>query len=157
MEPFRAVIPSRRRNPWWTIAFPVLSIVMLLMSFAGLLPAGHALANAVAILLLGGTVFAAVHHAEVVAVRVGEPFGSIILAVAVTIIEVGLIVALMLSAPDGGPAIARDTVYSAVMIVLTGLIGLCLVLGGQKHFEQQIRVRGTSSYLAVLGTLAELR
>ena len=80
--------------------------------------------------------------------------GSIILAVAVTVIEVGLIVALMLASPDGGPAIARDTVYSAVMIVLTGLIGLCLVLGSHRHFEQTIRVRGTSSYLAVLGTLA---
>ena len=90
------------------------------------------------------------------AARVGEPFGSIILAVAVTVIEVGLIVALMLAAPDGGPTIARDTVYSAVMIVLTGIIGLCLVMGGRKHFEQKLRVPGTSSYLAVLGTLATI-
>jgi Ca2+:H+ antiporter len=67
---------------------------------------------------------------------------------------VGLIVALMLAADDGGPTIARDTVYSAVMLVLTGLIGLSLVLGGHKHYEQTIKVTGTSSYLAVLGTLA---
>ena len=86
--------------------------------------------------------------------RVGEPFGSIILAVSVTVIEVGLIAALMLAADDGGPTIARDTVYSAVMLVLTGLIGLSLVLGGHKHYEQTIKVAGTSSYLAVLGTLA---
>jgi len=105
---------------------------------------------------LCGTVFAAVHHAELVGNRVGEPFGSIILAVSVTIIEVGLIVALMLAAANGGPTIARDTVYSAVMLVLTGLIGLCLVLGGHKHYEQTIRVAGTSSYLAVLGTLATI-
>jgi Ca2+:H+ antiporter len=85
---------------------------------------------------------------------VGEPFGSIILAISVTVIEVGLIVALMLAADDGGPTIARDTVYSAVMLVLTGLIGLSLVLGGHKHYEQTIKVTGTSSYLAVLGTLA---
>ena len=62
----------------------------------------------------------------------------------------------MLAADNGGPTIARDTVYSAVMLVLTGLIGLCLVLGGHKHFEQKIRVSGTSSYLAVLGTLATI-
>jgi Ca2+:H+ antiporter len=101
-----------------------------------------------------GAVFSAVHHAEVVGSRVGEPFGSIILAISVTVIEVGLIVALMLAADDGGPTIARDTVYSAVMLVLTGLIGLSLVLGGHKHYEQTIKVTGTSSYLAVLGTLA---
>ena len=143
-------------NPWWTIAFPLLSAGLVLVYFAGLLPGGSGVVIALEILLLCGTVFAAVHHAEVVGARVGEPFGSIILAVAVTIIEVGLIVALMLAAADGGPTIARDTVYSAVMLVLTGLIGLCLVLGGHKHFEQKIRVSGTSSYLSVLGTLAAI-
>ncbi len=143
-------------NPWWTITFPVLAIAALAVVYASVIPSGHLGVQAAALVLLCGTVFAAVHHAEIVAARVGEPFGSIILAVAVTVIEVGLIVALMLASPDGGPAIARDTVYSAVMIVLTGLIGLCLVLGGQKHFEQTVRVRGTSSYLAVLGTLATI-
>ncbi len=143
-------------SPWWTVIFPTLAMLMLLLVFGGIVPQDNLAVHGVALLLLGGTVFAAVHHAEVIATRVGEPYGSIILAIAVTVIEVGLIVALMLSAPDGGPTIARDTVYSAVMIVLTGLIGLCLVLGGHKHFEQAIRVRGTSSYLAVLGTLAAM-
>jgi Ca2+:H+ antiporter len=129
---------------------------MLAVVFGGLVPYAHPAVQTVALVLLCGTVFSAVHHAEIVAARVGEPFGSIILAVAVTVIEVGLIVTLMLTSPDGGPAIARDTVYAAVMIVLTGLIGLCLVLGGKKHFEQTVRVRGTSSYLAVLGTLATI-
>jgi Ca2+:H+ antiporter len=143
-------------NPWWTVAFPILSALMLAASFAGFVSAGHWAVLAIATVLLCGAVFSSVHHAEIIAAKAGEPFGSIILAVAVTVIEVGLIVALMLAANDGGPSIARDTVYSAVMIVLTGLIGICLVLGGQKHFEQTIRIPGTSSYLAVLGTLATI-
>lgn len=141
-------------NPWWTIVFPIVGLLLLAASAFGAAPATNPLVAGLAVVMLCGTVFAAVHHAEIVAVRVGEPMGSIVLAVAVTIIEVGLILALMLSATDGGPAIARDTVYSAVMIVLTGLIGACLVFGGHRHFEQTIRIQGTSSYLAVLGTLA---
>ncbi|MCA3561999.1 MAG: ionic transporter y4hA [Aestuariivirga sp.] len=141
-------------NPWWTIAFPLLAAALVIAYFAGLVPKDQPLFFALEAFILLGAVFAAVHHAEVVGNRVGEPFGSIILAVSVTIIEVGLIVALMLAADDGGPTIARDTVYSAVMLVLTGLIGLCLVAGGHKHYEQTIKVTGTSSYLAVLGTLA---
>ena len=141
-------------NPRWTMVFPVLAAALVLAYFAGLLPHDNALLFAVEGVFLLGAVFSAVHHAEVVGNRVGEPFGSIILAVSVTVIEVGLIVALMLAADDGGPTIARDTVYSAVMLVLTGLIGLSLGLGGHKHYEQTIKVAGTSSYLAVLGTLA---
>jgi Ca2+:H+ antiporter len=129
---------------------------LLAAYFLGISPSGNNIFYSAVAFLLCGAVFASVHHAEVVAAKVGEPFGSIILAAAVTVIEVGLIVALMLAAPDGGPTIARDTVYSAVMIVLTGLIGLCLVMGGRKHFEQKLRVQGTSSYLAVLGTLATI-
>ncbi len=140
-------------NPWWTMAFPLLAAALVIAYFAGLVPKDQPLVFALEALILLGAVFSAVHHAEVVGNRVGEPFGSIILAVAVTIIEVGLIVALMLAADDGGPTIARDTVYSAVMLVLTGLVGLCLVVGGHKHYEQTIKVSGTSSYLAVLGTL----
>ena len=140
-------------NPWWTMAFPLLAAALVVAYFAGLVPKDQPLFFAIEALILLGAVFSAVHHAEVVGNRVGEPFGSIILAISVTIIEVGLIVALMLAADDGGPTIARDTVYSAVMLVLTGLIGICLVVGGHKHFEQTIKVTGTSSYLAVLGTL----
>ena len=141
-------------NPWWTIAFPLLSAALVVLYFGGLLQKGSVFLLMAEVVFLCGAVFAAVHHAEVVGARVGEPFGSIILAVAVTVIEVGLIVSLMLASDNGGPTIARDTVYSAVMLVLTGLIGLCLVLGGHKHYEQKIRVAGTSSYLSVLGTLA---
>lgn len=143
-------------NPWWTIIVPLAAAALIVLYFGGFLPKQGFLRIAVEAVMLCGAVFAAVHHAEVVSARVGEPFGSIILAVSVTIIEVGLIVALMLAADDGGPTIARDTVYSAVMLVLTGLIGLCLIMGGHKHYEQKIRVSGTSSYLAVLGTLAAI-
>lgn len=142
-------------NPWWTLVFPLAAAALVAVYFSGLLPK-HPISTVLEVVLLCGAVFSAVHHAEVVGARVGEPFGSIILAVSVTIIEVGLIVALMLAADNGGPTIARDTVYAAVMLVLTGLIGLCLVLGGHKHFEQKIRVSGTSSYLSVLGTLAAI-
>lgn len=135
---------------------PVLSAGLVLLYFGGLLPKSSVVVLVVEVVLLCGAVFAAVHHAEVVSARVGEPFGSLILALSVTIIEVGLIVALMLAADDGGPTIARDTVYAAVMLVLTGLIGICLVLGGHRHYEQKIRVSGTSSYLAVLGTLVAI-
>jgi len=142
-------------NPWWSIVCPLLAATLVLIYFLGAL-SSHPLAVALEVGFLAVAVFSAVHHAELVGARVGEPFGSIILAIAVTVIEVGLIAALMLAAKNGGPTIARDTVYSAVMLVLTGLIGLCLVLGGHKHYEQKIRVSGTSSYLAVLSTLATI-
>ncbi len=147
---------SQPTNPRWAIIFPILSVILIAIYFSGMLPKGSLFVLIAEIVILCGTIFAGVHHAEIVAARVGEPFGSIILAVAVTIIEVGLIVMLMLSSEDGGPAIARDTVYSAVMLVLTGILGFVLLLGGRKHYEQTHQVSGTSSYLAVLGTLAAL-
>ena len=101
-------------------------------------------------------VLAAVHHAEVVALRVGEPFGTLILAVAVTVIEAGLIVSLMLAGGPTAAVVARDAVYSAVMIACTGIVGLCLVVGGLRHHELQYRVEGTSPALAVLAALATL-
>jgi Ca2+:H+ antiporter len=143
-------------NPIWTVAVPIFSGLLVVLYFGGLLPRDYNAVRAAEIFLLCGAVFAAVHHAEVVSARVGEPFGSLILALAVTIIEVGLIVTLMLADEYGGATVARDTVYAAVMLVLTGLIGLCLVAGGHRHYEQKIRVSGTSSYLAVLGTLVSI-
>jgi Ca2+:H+ antiporter len=142
-------------TPLWAWLAPIGAALLLAAKFGALV-----LADAVPILLLAAfllfaTVFAAVHHAEVVAVRVGEPFGSILLAVAVTIIEVALIVSVMLSAA-GSDAVARDTVYSAVMIVLNGVVGLCLLLGGARHHEQSFQVQGASAALGVLGVLATI-
>jgi Ca2+:H+ antiporter len=142
--------------PAWTWAVPILASALLALKFAHLVPSDAAPVLVLAGLLLGGSVFAAVHHAEVLALRLGEPLGSILLAVAVTVIEVGLIVSIMLSGAEGGDRVARDTVFAAVMIVLNGVVGLCLVLGAGKHFEQTFQLQGASSALAVLGTLATL-
>lgn len=147
---------SHPTNPRWAIIFPILSVILIAVYFSGMLPKSSLLLLAVEVIILCGTIFAGVHHAEIVAARIGEPFGAILLAVAVTIIEVGLIAMLMLTSDDGGPTIARDTVYSAVMLVLTGMLGIVLLLGGRKHYEQVHQVTGTSAYLAVLGTLSAL-
>jgi Ca2+:H+ antiporter len=137
-------------------AAPVLASALLALKFAHVVSSDAMLVLILAGILLGATVFAAAHHAEVLALRLGEPFGSILLAVAVTVIEVALIVSIMLSGAEGSVQVARDTVFAAVMIVLNGIVGLCLVMGGRKHFEQTFQLQGASSALAVLGTLAAL-
>ena len=142
--------------PWWSWAAPVAAAALLAAKLSGLVPASGAIILLPAAVLLGGAVFAAVHHAEVIALRVGEPFGSIVLAAAVTVIEVALIVSIMLSAPDGAPTTARDTVFAAIMIVLNGIVGLCLLAGGIRHHEQGFRAPGATGALGVLGTLATL-
>jgi Ca2+:H+ antiporter len=141
-------------TPIWGWAAPASASLLLVLKFSGIVPSDAGLVLILAGLLLGGAVFAAVHHAEVLALRLGEPFGSILLAIAVTVIEVALIASIMLSGSVGSDAVARDTVFSAVMIVLNGVIGLCLVLGAQRHHEQSFQLQGASAALAVLGTLA---
>lgn len=106
--------------------------------------------------VLFGTVFAAVHHAEIIAQRTGEPYGTLVLTSAVTIIEVALIASVMLGDPDGSPTLARDTVFAVVMTVCNGLAGLCILVGCLRHREQSFRVQGASAYLAVLMVLATL-
>jgi Ca2+:H+ antiporter len=110
----------------------------------------------VAVVFLGAAVFAAVHHAEVIAHRVGEPFGTLVLAVAVTVIEVALIVSVMLTGGPEKAALARDTVFAAIMIVCNGIVGLCLLVGGIRHREQGFQIQGASAALAVLAPLAVL-
>ena len=144
------------KMPWWAWAFPVLAAALLAAITLGAADAGTAPVLVVAAALLGGTVFAAVHHAEVVAARVGEPFGSLVLAVAVTVIEVALILSLILSGGPEKAALARDTVFAAVMIVCNGIVGLCLLAGGARHGEQDFQVHGAATALAVLATLATL-
>ena len=142
--------------PWWAWAFPALASVLLAATGLGVADAGATPVLILDVVLLAGTVFAAVHHAEVVAARVGEPFGSLVLAVAVTVIEVALIVSLILSGGPDKAALARDTVFAAVMIVCNGIVGLCLLVGGARHHEQGFQVRGAAAALAVLATLAAL-
>jgi Ca2+:H+ antiporter len=143
------------RVPAWCWIAPTgaLALVIALLT-GGLADSGVVLVVAAALLL--GTVFAAVHHAEILALRLGEPLGSIVLALAVTIIEVALIVSLMLSGKAGAETLARDTVYATVMIVLTGIVGLCLLLGGVRHHEQTFRLDAATSALCVLGTITVL-
>lgn len=140
--------------PIWSSALPIAAAILLGLKCAGILDASSVVVLILSAILLGGTVFAAVHHAEVLALRMGEPFGSILLALSVTIIEVALIVSIILSELPGSETVARDTVFSAVMIVLNGIVGLCLVMGGRLHREQVFRIDAASPTLAVLGTLA---
>ena len=102
-----------------------------------------------------GVVFACVHHADVIAHRTGEPYGTLVLTIAVTVIEVALILSIML-AGEGRPTLARETVFAVIMIVCNGVVGLCLVLGGLRYGEQGFRLPGTSAYLVVLMPLATL-
>jgi Ca2+:H+ antiporter len=139
--------------PHWSIGVPFAAIATLPFVWDRTL--GWALIAFVALALIAA-VLAAVHHAEVVALRVGEPFGTLILAAAVTVIEVGLIVSVMLAGGATASIVARDAVYSAVMIACTGIIGLCLLVGGLRHHELEYRVEGTSPALAVLAALGTL-
>jgi Ca2+:H+ antiporter len=101
-----------------------------------------------------GAVLAAVHHAEVVAHKTGEPFGTLILALCITIIETTLIVSLMLAGNEGSEVIARDAVFATIMIIMNGVIGMCIFIGGLSHYEMTFRNEGTNSMLAVLSALA---
>jgi len=107
-------------------------------------------------ILLIAAVINAVHQAEVIAHKTGEPLGTLVLAVSVTIIEVALIVSIMLSAGANGALIARDSVFAAIMIVMNGVIGASIFLGGLRHRVLLFRVEGTNSSLAVLIALAVL-
>lgn len=138
--------------PIWSIAFPALGMIGVVAPLKSLGAAG----SLVAIVALIGCVIAAVHHAEVVAHRVGEPFGTLLLAVAVTVIEVSLIVSLMLSGGGDASSLARDTVFAAMMIILNGIIGLCLLAGGLRHHEQRFTLRGVSAALCTLAAMGVL-
>ncbi len=127
---------------------PVLGFVAAIASFA--LPLG---AWFVALILIGAIV-AAVHHAEVIAHRVGEPFGTLILALSVTVIEVGLILTLMQAEPEKAQTLARDTVFAAVMVILNLLMGLCLLSGATRHHEQRFQRTGIGAALATLTVLS---
>jgi Ca2+:H+ antiporter len=144
------------RSAW---IFPVLALAL----FAAVTAAGYDFAPsaagwlfaAVLLVILFGTVFAAVHHADVIAERIGEPFGTLLLTLAVTIIEVALIATIMLG-DKPVPALARDTVFAVVMIVCNGLVGLCIFIGGLRYREQDVQVSGANLYLGVLFVLATI-
>ena len=116
----------------WTNLIPILAWILY---FSGSIES-IGLLKIAATLLLIFTVMAAVHHSEIVAHRVGEPYGTIILAIAITVIEVSIIISLMLSGGEKTLTLARDTVYSATMLILNGIVGSCLLIGGLKHHIQ---------------------
>lgn len=138
--------------PAWTILSPLLGAIALIFS----LDTTSVFSTIVLAAILIAAVLSAVHHAEVVAHKVGEPFGTLLLAVAVTVIEVSLIVSLMLAAGDGAPMLARDTVFAAIMIILTGIIGICLLAGGMRYREQIFGKHGVSAALVTLTAISVL-
>jgi Ca2+:H+ antiporter len=144
------------RSAW---VFPALA-VLLFAAATGLglsftpSPGGLAFA-AVLLAILFGTVFAAVHHAETIAGRIGEPYGTLLLTLAVTVIEVALISTIMLG-EKAVPTLARDTVFAVVMIVCNGLVGICILTGGLRYREQEFQVTGSNLYLSVLFVLATI-
>jgi Ca2+:H+ antiporter len=139
--------------PRWTTALPAVAVLVLAAAWGSKPPA---LVLIVIGALLAGAVLAAVHHAEVVAHRVGEPFGSLVLAVAVTVIEVALIVTLMVSGGSETSTLARDTVFAAVMITCNGIVGLALLVAALERHVASFNAEGTASALATVLTLATL-
>ncbi|NEC88090.1 calcium:proton antiporter [Streptomyces sp. SID12501] len=137
----------------WTAVVPVAAVVLLVFTWGRDLPG---VVVALVTLVLAGAVLAAVHHAEVIAHRVGEPFGSLVLAVAVTIIEVALIVTLMADGGDKSSTLARDTVFAAVMITCNGIVGLSLLTASIRHGTAVFNPEGTGAALATVATLATL-
>ncbi|MEV0583311.1 hypothetical protein [Nonomuraea sp. NPDC050310] len=137
----------------WEMVVPPVALAVLVLTW-GREPGGVMVAFVAAALI--GAVIAAVHHAEVVAHRVGEPFGTLILAVAVTVIEVGLILMLMSSGGPDTSSLARDTVFAAFMIVCNGVVGLCLLVGALRHRVVEFKVEGVTAALATLCAVATL-
>lgn len=144
---------SNQAMPLWAWATPVGAGAVL--AAAVLMAASTPLMVIAGLAVIGG-VFSAVHHAEVVAHRVGEPYGTLVLALAVTVIEVALIVSVMIAGGPDKAGLARDTVFAAVMIICNGLVGLCLLSGGVRHFEQGFQLQGALAALAVLAALTTL-
>lgn len=134
----------------WTVIFPVISAIFYFFGITD----DSVLMNIVGGLLLISSVLSAVHHAEVVAHRVGEPFGTIILALCITILEVAIIISLMVAGGENAMTYARDTVFAAVMLILTGIIGVCIWIGGVKFHEQFFaRTSATTSLVSLVAIL----
>jgi Ca2+:H+ antiporter len=143
------------RSRWlsWTVFAPLLALLVLALTWGHHIPVWLAVCLAA---VLAGAVLAAVHHAEVVAHRVGEPFGSLVLAVAVTIIEVALIVTLMVTGESDTASLARDTVFAAVMITTNGIVGVSLLTGALRYGVALFNPEGTGAALATVATLSAL-
>lgn len=136
----------------WTTIIPLLAWGLFFSGFVNDAAIFQIIAGFVLIL----SVMSAVHHSEIIAHRVGEPYGTIILAVAVTIIEVSIIVSLMVSGGSEASSLARDTVFSATMLILNGIVGLCLFIGGLKYNEQNFSKHSATIALVSLVAIVVL-
>ncbi|MFI9786483.1 calcium:proton antiporter [Kitasatospora sp. NPDC051984] len=145
--------PTRPLYLQWTTVAPVMAFLLLLATWHRELPWPVV---ALVAIFLAVSVVAAVHHAELIAHRVGEPYGSLVLAVAVTIIEVALIVTLMADGGDKSAGLARDTVFAAVMITCNGILGLSILVGALKYRKAVFNAEGTGAALGAIATLATL-
>ena len=140
---------------------PIATLVLAIILQLGIVSAEHAVVpvrivlSLLAIALVFATVFAALRHAEAIAHHIGEPYGTLVLTFAVTTIEVSVIVAMMLHG-ENNPTLARESVFSTVMIICGGVVGFCLTFGGLRHRHQELKRQGTNAYLAVLTALAVL-
>ena len=134
----------------WTWLAPLFAWLLVLVSLGAGAPAPIVGAGLIFVVL------AAVHHAELIAHKVGEPFGTFLLAVAVTIIELGLIITLMSAGGENAATLARDTLFAAVMIILNGLLGICILIGAIRHREQTFQQTGVSASLATISALTIL-
>ena len=133
----------------WSIAMPLVALAALVLGK----PEGVWLALILAV-VLGAAILSAVYHAEVLAHYLGEPFGTLLLAFAVTVIETSLIVSIMLSEGEKAQALARDTLIAAIMITINGIVGICLLAGGGRHHEQSYTQSGVTHGLSMLATLS---
>ena len=134
---------------WWMVGFPLAGAAALSASLIGLqVPVGEV------VVVLVGCIFSSVHYAKTLAQRLGALFGSLVLALAISVIEAGLIVSMMLGGDQ--PELARDSIFSALLIALDGILGVCLLLGGGRHYEQNFRVSASNAFLAVLVPLSIL-
>ena len=138
------------RNPHWTWIVPLAAWLVLIGAGIG----GYF--TIVLFAALMAAIIAAVHHAEVIALRAGEPLGALVLALSVTVIEVALIVSLMMAGGAEAEGLMRDTIFATVMLILNGIVGFSMLLGGIRHHEQQFDTRAVSSTLAVLAALTIL-
>ena len=139
--------------PLWTWLIPVLSLALLVAAVVAGVGTWLAMLCGAALV---GAVLVAVHHAEVVAHRLGEPLGTLVLALAVTAIETALILSMMLAGGADMAALPRDAIYAAVMIICNGVVGICVLLGGLAHREQTFRVEGAGAGLAALIVMSTL-
>ncbi|RWR03459.1 calcium/sodium:proton antiporter [[Pantoea] beijingensis] len=146
---------SKTRHTEYSLILPVAALIILaLWGSTQSFPVVVSI-NLLALVAILSSAFSVVRHADVLAHRLGEPFGSLILSLSVVILEVSLISALMATG-DAAPALMRDTLYSIIMIVTAGLVGFSLLLGGRKFATQYLNLAGVKQYMIAIFPLAIL-